>query len=74
MSQLKYPDHRIIHRMLVNIVHQRKSSHDKVDKVDLWLLEQIVNDDCFTNVAFILAKMFVDARGYREKSSLLLGQ
>ena len=74
VSQLKYPDHRVIHRMLVNTAHQRKSSHDKVDLIDLWLLEQIVNDNCFTNVPFVLAKMFVDARGYREKSGLLFGQ
>ena len=60
--------------MLVNTVHQRKSSHDKVDKIDLWILEQIVNDDCFTNVPFVLAKMFVDDRGYRQKSGLLFGQ
>ena len=33
--QLKYPDHRVIHRMIVNTIHQRKSSHDKVDKIDL---------------------------------------
>ena len=37
-------------------------------------MEQIVNDDCFTNVPFVLAKMFVDARGYREKSGILFGQ
>ena len=73
VSQLKYPDYRVVHRMIVNTVHQRKSSHDKVDKIDLWILEQITNDD-YTNVPFVLAKMFVDARGYREKSGLLFGQ
>ena len=60
--------------MLVNTIHQRKASHDKVDKIDLWLLEQIVNDDYFTDFPFVLAKMFVDARGYREKSGFLFGQ
>ena len=60
--------------MLVNTVHQRKSSHDKVDKIDLWLLQHIVIDDCFINIPFVLAKMFVDDRGYREKSGLLFGQ
>ena len=74
VRRLKYPDHRVIHQMLVNTVHQRKSSHDKVDNIDLWLLEQIVNDNCFTNVPFVSAKMFIDARGYIKKSSLLFGQ
>ena len=72
VSQLKYPDHRVIHRMIVNTVHQRKSSHDKVEKIDLRILEQIVTKNCFTNVPFVLAKMFVDAS--REKSGLLYGQ
>ena len=72
VSPLKYPDHRVLHQMLVNTVHQRKSIHDKVDKIDLWILEQITNDDCLTNVPFVLPKMFLDARGYREKSGLCL--
>ena len=69
VSQLKYPDHRVVHRVLVNTVFQRKASHDKADKIDLWLLEQIVNDDYITNVPFVLEKMFVDARGDRVMRS-----
>ena len=60
--------------MIVNTVHQIKSSHDKVDKIDVWLLNQIVTDECYTNVSFVLANMFCDARGYREKIGLMPGQ
>ena len=72
VSQWKFLDHRVIHRMLVNIVHQRKSSHDKVDKIDLWILEQIVVVNCYINVPIVLAKLFVDARGYRENSGIYM--
>ena len=74
VSQLKYTDHRVIHMMIVNTVHQRKSGHDKVDKIDLWILVQITNSDYYTNVPFVLTKIFCEATGYRETSGLIFGQ
>ena len=75
-SSLIDPQHRLLHRMLVHTLRQRKSITEKVLESDLWLLGQLVDGTRFTNLPFVIATLFVNTvtPRDRDRSGLCGGQ
>ena len=73
VTNIRDPDHSVLHRMILNTVHQWISSHEKVNETDRWILNQIVGKHKFTNITFVIAKMFVfaEAKGFRTTNGLM---
>ncbi|KAJ9547100.1 hypothetical protein OSB04_019643 [Centaurea solstitialis] len=75
-SSIILPEHRLLHRMLAGTLTLRRTIKKKVSEGDMWLLLLLINRDTFTNLPFILAKMFMDTSESKDPigSSLIGGQ
>ncbi|KAJ9535255.1 hypothetical protein OSB04_un001653 [Centaurea solstitialis] len=67
-SFITLPEHRLLHRMLVHSFAYRKAIKEKVPEGDLWLLSRLVNRNAITNLSYVMAKMFQNARKVHDKA------
>ncbi|KAJ9544345.1 hypothetical protein OSB04_024052 [Centaurea solstitialis] len=67
-SSIILPEHRLLHRMLVHSLAYRKAIKEKVPEGDLWLLSRLVDRDAITNLAYVMAKMFLNTTEVHDKA------
>ncbi|KAJ9566726.1 hypothetical protein OSB04_002692 [Centaurea solstitialis] len=66
-SSIILPEYRLPHRMLVHSLAYRKAIKEKVPEGDLWLLSRLVDRNAITNLAFVMAQMFLNTTEVHDK-------
>ncbi|KAJ9561839.1 hypothetical protein OSB04_006999 [Centaurea solstitialis] len=67
-SAVIVPEHRLLHRMLAHTLTYRRAIKEKVPECDLWLLSQLVDRNAITNLAYVMAKKFLDTTEVHDKA------
>ncbi|KAJ9561319.1 hypothetical protein OSB04_006479 [Centaurea solstitialis] len=67
-SSIVAPEHRLLHRMITHSLVFRRAIKEKVPESDLWLLSRLVDRDAITNLAFVMARNFVETTKLNDKA------
>ncbi|KAJ9544476.1 hypothetical protein OSB04_024183 [Centaurea solstitialis] len=61
-------EHRLLHKMLAHTLTYRRAIKEKVPESDIWLLSQLVDQNAFTNLAYVIARMFLDTTEVHDRA------